>query len=76
MIYLHMHDYDKAFSHPRLYQTHLHIVLSLHVPEESLYVLQGFSAVTALGAQNAKPYYIIGIEIHHKSRKVISAHQV
>lgn len=49
MIYVHMHDYDKTFSHPRLYQTHLHIVLSLHVPEESLYVLQGFSGVFALG---------------------------
>lgn len=51
MIYVHTHDYDKTFSHPRLYQTYLHIVLSLHVPEESLYVLQGFSGVFALGAQ-------------------------
>lgn len=51
MIYLHMHDYNKTFTHPRLYETHLHIVLSLHVPEESFYVLQGFSGVSALGAQ-------------------------
>lgn len=31
--------------------THLHVVLSLQVPEECLHVLQGFSGVFALGSE-------------------------
>lgn len=39
---------------PSLQLTHLHVVLSLHVPEECLHVLQGFSGVFALGSEIAR----------------------